>query len=314
MLKNLGQNRLTRSLDWEDVQSVLDVCSNRNGIAMSVAAGGDIALSLLTKSFSSLTVVACNETERMLFELKLKAIQSLHPDNVYNLLGVHPGGRRVFVYHQLREVLSEEGRLWWDQYEDFIREGVLDIGQQESRHQRLKVWMKRLRLSTDKISFGSLKEHKRWALLEPILHKIVGGRPSDTFWEDDNPYAHMLLHRQWNVDILQSGVLTLSYEGMQSIQRSTMELCMMTGSFKGCMDAEKCGTFSIVYLGSLSDMRRMETIDQNFWTQLHSLLIEDGTVLCWSQSQPSTSVFQWYQYEGPIRSVHSGVLWIGRRL
>ena len=313
MLNNLGQNRLARSIDWEDAQAVLDVCSNRNGTAMSVAAGGDIALSLLTKSFRSLTVVACNETERMLFELKLKAIQSLHPDNVYNLLGVHPGGRRVFVYHQLREVLSEEGRLWWDQYEDFIREGVLGIGQQENRHQRLKVWMKRLRLSTDKISIGALKKHKRWTVLEPILYKSVGARPNDTFWEEDNPYAHMLLHQQWNVDILQSGVLSLSYEGMRSIQRSSMELLMMTGSFKGWMDTEKLGTFSIVYLGSLSDMRRTETTDQNFWTHLSSLLIEDGFVLCWSQIQPSTSSFQWEQYGGPIRSVHSGVLWIGRQ-
>ena len=87
MLNNLGQNRLARSIDWEDAQAVLDVCSNRNGAAMSVAGAGDIALSILTESFSSLTVVAFNEPERMLFELKLKAIQSLHPDNVIQSFG-----------------------------------------------------------------------------------------------------------------------------------------------------------------------------------------------------------------------------------
>ena len=314
MSNNQNQNRLTRAIDWEDARAVLDVCDTVQGSVATVAGAGDIALSLLTKSFSSLTVIAANEPERMLFELKLKSIQSLHPDNVYNLLGIHPGGRRVFVYHQLREVLSAEAQVWWDTFEDSIRQGVIESGEQEQRHQRLKTWMKRLRLGVGSTSIQSLQSHKRWVLMEPIFHHSVGGRPMDFFWTDDNPYAHMLFHQQWSVECLQSGVLSLSYDGMKSIQRSTMELLMMTGSFRGWMDTESSETFAVVYLGSLSELSRTQTIDRDFWRQLSSLLTEEGMVLCWSLNQPTSSTLQWQSYVGSIRSVHSGMLWIGRQL
>ena len=314
MSNNQSQNRFTRAVDWEDAQAVLDVCGTVQGSVVSVAGAADIALSLLTKSFSSLTVVASNEAERMLFELKLKAIQSLHPDNVYNLLGIHPGGRRVFVYHQLREVLSAEAKLWWDRHENFIREGILESGQQEKHHQRLKTWMKRLRLNTETIPLTSLQNHKRWTLLEPMLRTIIDSQPHEDFWKDDNPYAHMLLDHQWNVDLLQSEMPSLSYKGMQSIQRSKMGLLMITGSFGGWMETEPSGTMSIVYLGSLSDLIRMQNIDRDFWRSVSDLLWENGAVLCWSPIQPSAVCFRWQEYEGPIRSVHSGLLWIGRKM
>ncbi len=314
MSNNQSQNRLARAVDWEDALAVLDVCDNVQGSVVSVAGAADIALSLLTKSFRSLTVVASNQTERMLFELKFRAIQSLHPDNVYNLLGIHPGGRRVFVYHQLREVLSEEARLWWDRYEDIIREGVIESGQQERRHQHFKRWMNRLRLNVEKIPINSLRQHKRWALLEPLLPQIIDVRANETFWQDDNPYAHMLLHQQWNVYALQSGALSLSYEGMESIQRSNMELLMVTGSLKEWMDTETSETFSVLYLGSLIDLRQTQNIGPNFWNQVSNRLSDLGKVLCWSLTQPATSSLRWQKYEERIRSVHSGVLWIGERL
>lgn len=313
MSNNHSQNRFARTLDWEDAQAVLDVCCTVQGAVVSVAGGGDIALSLLTKSFSSLTVVASNETERMLFELKLKAIQSLHPDNVYNLIGIHPGGRRVFVYHQLREALSSEAKLWWDRHENFIREGILESGQQEKHHQRLKKWMKWLRLNMETIPISSLQNHKRWTLLDPILRTIIDSRPHEDFWQNDNPYAHMLLNHQWDVDLLQSRMPSLSYEGMQSIQRSKMGLLMITGSFSGWMETEPSGTMSIVYLGVLSDIIRTQSIDRNFWRKVSDLLLDNGAVLCWSPIQPSAACFRWQQYEGLVRSVHSGLLWIGRK-
>ena len=89
---------------------------------------------------------------------------------------------------------------------------------------------------------------------------------------------------------------------------------MMTGTFKGWMDTESSGTFAIVYLGYLSELSRTQIIDRDVWRQLSSLLIEEGMVLCWALEQPKSSIFQWQSYEGGIRSVHSGTLWIGRQV
>ena len=167
MSNNQSQHPYPRALDWEDARVVLDVCKSIQGSVASVAGAGDIALSFLTSSLTSLTVMCLDESEKMLLELKLQAIRSLHPDNVYNLFGIHPGGRRVFVYHQLRTQLSHDAMRWWDQHENLIREGLMGSGEQEIRHQRLKLWMRRLRLTPNKMQIESLRDHKRWRLLEP---------------------------------------------------------------------------------------------------------------------------------------------------
>ena len=116
MSSNQSQHWYQRALDWEDARSVMDMCKSIQGSVASVGGAGDIALSFLTKSITSLTVMCLDESEKMLLELKLQAIRTLHPDNVYNLLGIHPSGRRVFVYHQLKPSLRRHkamvGSAW----------------------------------------------------------------------------------------------------------------------------------------------------------------------------------------------------------
>ena len=312
MLKNASQHEYQRALDWEDAAAVLNACGPIEGDIVSIGGAGDIALSLLTKSSTSLTVICLSESERMLFELKLQAIRILHPDNVYNLLGIHPSGRRVFVYHQLRTHLSEEAQRWWDQHENIIREGLTESGEQEIRHQRLKLWMKRLRLMTPKMKVESLKRHKRWKLLEPILSTVSGSEPPDDFWSDTNPYAHMMFHEQWSIDSIQTGAQTLSYAGMESIKQSKSPLNLVTGSFMGWMNTEPSHAFAIIYLGSLCELHQQQHTDSEFWSELSRVLSSTGMLLCWSSSEPQTPLFTWQRYLGHVRSVHSGYLWIAR--
>ena len=42
MSNNQNQNRLTRAIDWEDAQAILDVCDTVEGSVASVAGAGDI--------------------------------------------------------------------------------------------------------------------------------------------------------------------------------------------------------------------------------------------------------------------------------
>lgn len=312
MSNNQSQYRYRRALDWEDARAVLDACRYSQGPIASIAGAGDIALSFLSNPVTSLTVICLDESEKMLIELKMQAIRSLHPDNVYNLFGVHPSGRRVFVYHQMRTYLSSNAMRWWDQHENLIREGLINSGEQEVRHQRLKLWMRRFRLVPNKIKIESLREHKRWKLLEPVLLTLTGAEPPDEFWSESNPYAHMMLYDQWGIDSIQTGALTLSYTGMQSIKHSKIPLCLVTGSFEGWMKTESSDAFTLIYLGTLFELNQRQDTDFDFWDGLSNILSPNGILLCWSSSEPKSPFFTWERYTGRIRSVHSGALWIGR--
>ena len=64
-----------------------------------------------------------------------------HPDRRLNLLGIHPGGRRIFEYHHLRPLLPQFAQEWWDLHEGKIREGLVGSGMEELSYQQ---WWNRL--------------------------------------------------------------------------------------------------------------------------------------------------------------------------
>ena len=76
--------------------------------------------------------------------------------------------------------------------------------------------MKRPRLGPNKVNIESLRMHKRWRLLEPMLSTVSGAEPSAVFWSDSNPYAHMMFHEEWSIDSIQNAAQTLSYTGIET--------------------------------------------------------------------------------------------------
>ena len=77
MLNNQSQHPYPRALIGKMQNAVLDITKSIHGSFASVV-GRDIVLSLLTTSLTSLTVMCLDESEKMLLELKLQAIRSLH--------------------------------------------------------------------------------------------------------------------------------------------------------------------------------------------------------------------------------------------
>lgn len=295
-----------RTIDWEDAHAVRSVCASIKGHIATVAGAGDVSLSFLSQGCASVTVICDNEAERALLELKVMAIRSLHVDNVYNLFGIHPSGRRVYVYHQLRPMLSEKVRSWWDRHEDCIREGILYSGGIERKHQQVHALMKRLYLDGEKEDLSALTKRKRWRLVQARFEKVVEASISPSFWHSDNPYAQLLLFSTWSPELLQRGPNTVSAEGMSAIQDSQTPLYIATGSFEAWIQSEQ-KRFDCVYLGPLNHKR-----SPLFWRALLNALSSNGKVLCWSMRQPHTDTMNWIKYSGSIRSVHSGTLWIGQ--
>ena len=296
-----------RTIDWEDAQAVRTVCESIKGHMVAVAGAGDVSLSFLSQGCASVTVICDNRAERALLELKLMAIRSLHIDNVYNLFGIHPGGRRVYVYHQLRSVLSDEVAIWWDEREDCIREGILYSGAMERKHQQVHALIQRLQLDVKNEDLRTLTKRKRWRLVQSKFEKAVHNSISPSFWKPENPYAQLLLHSTWSPQLFQLGFETLSSEGIGTIQCSQTPLYVVTGALDAWLQSEHKEQYDGIYLGPLSG-----GLSPSFWRAISNALSITGKVVCWSIHQPQTETMNWTQYTGPIRSVHSGTLWIGQ--
>ncbi|MCK6515002.1 hypothetical protein L6R46_08115 [Myxococcota bacterium] len=90
-----------------------------------------IALALHGRAEAVLTPSA-TPTDAALLQLKLTT-GGLAWEERLQVLGLLTGGRRVFLYHRLREQLPAEARAVWDTQEALIRAGLLQGGLAETR-------------------------------------------------------------------------------------------------------------------------------------------------------------------------------------
>lgn len=90
--------------------------------------GGDLAFALAIAGASAVTWASADPGAHALVELKLAAARELPVEGYRCLLGLDPGGRRVFYYHLIRAALSEPCRAWWDAREELIRLGLATCG------------------------------------------------------------------------------------------------------------------------------------------------------------------------------------------
>lgn len=96
--------------------------------------------------------------ERAWMELLWVAMTSLQQTGLETLLGLNKAGRRVFLYHQIKGLLSEETRMFWDGHEETIRNGLLVDASWEQRVQ----W------------FGYTRNGLRWKRLAPLFFRRQG--------------------------------------------------------------------------------------------------------------------------------------------
>jgi len=97
---------------------------------LSIASAGDNSLALALAGAGRVTALDLSAPQLHLLALKL-AGGHLAYEEFLQLLGLLQGGRRVFLYHRVREHLPEAARTWWDAHEELIRAGVLGCGKFE---------------------------------------------------------------------------------------------------------------------------------------------------------------------------------------
>ncbi len=130
-LDNVNFNLIRYSNVWEDANILgkgLDIQPDSN--VLSIASAGDNALALLYYKPKRVIAVDLNKVQLWLTELKLKAVQHLPLAQTEILLGYVPGDVHA-IYHSIKDSLSEEAKIYWDDFMARNESSVLDAGKFE---------------------------------------------------------------------------------------------------------------------------------------------------------------------------------------
>lgn len=123
--------RINYAQCWEDEGLLLEALDIKPGDrVVSIASAGDNSIALALAGAGEVLAVDLSFPQLALTELKLAGGELLYEEYL-QVLGLLSEGRRVFLYHKLREHLGEQSRAFWDQNEDLIRQGLLGQGRFE---------------------------------------------------------------------------------------------------------------------------------------------------------------------------------------
>lgn len=149
MSPGLLSSGLAAVWSWGDPELVVAALEPQGARVFTVGGRGDTALQLLAAQPARLLVNDARIEARALFALKLATAWTLPRATLRSLFGVDEAGRRIFLYHYVREGqqegrgppppgLSGEARAFWDAREPLLREGLAGAGDRERQEARLR--------------------------------------------------------------------------------------------------------------------------------------------------------------------------------
>ncbi len=116
---------------WEDTRIVLEALDIHEGeTGISIASAGDNTIAMLLKNPKRVYAFDVNPSQLCCLELKLACFRCLSYEQTLVLLGVRDGDR-ISLYKRVRPVLSAQARLWLDENNSLIAEGIIHAGKFE---------------------------------------------------------------------------------------------------------------------------------------------------------------------------------------
>jgi len=117
---------------WEDADVLVAALDIRpEDTCISIASGGDNTLALLSRGPRRLIAVDSNPAQIACLELRIAAYRELTHPEMLQLLGALPGNCRWDLYRRCRLLLSGQSRSFWDNYSNYIEQGILSAGKLE---------------------------------------------------------------------------------------------------------------------------------------------------------------------------------------
>ena len=108
---------------------------------ISIASAGDMPLSLAALGAQGVTAVDIDSAQMALTRLKLTAVRQLSREEAVGFLGYLPmqKKRRQGLYSKVRQSLPSDDRVFWDNSDNIIRQGVIWAGRFERYLRYLRI-------------------------------------------------------------------------------------------------------------------------------------------------------------------------------
>lgn len=295
------------TIDWGDRRPIIEAFRPCSGRIVTVLNAVDNLIELQLTLENELIGLDSAYGSHALYWLKWRALEQLHPDRRFNLLGIHPAGRRIFEYHALRASLPVSAQGWWDQHETQIREGILYTGSLESAFQ---IWWKRM---------TRLVGPWRWDMT-PDEHQAfvskIWGRPRWRLFERLYPVPWL---ETWKVQVSrripqglywmppEQGGLAMGADTPHTLSKipqapaqTAESVTIVHSEMQAWLLTQPKASISGIYLGEgASD------ISPELLTQVYRVLEPDGRVIIWSHQIPNGSRdLQWM----PLTEDYDGFL------
>ena len=124
--------KLIFTLNWEDPEMDRMALKIKPGEAMmTITSGGCNTLSLLLQDPSLIYTVDINPCQSYVLELKSVSIKNLTYPEFIEFVGLKPSDKRLEVYDQFRNKMSESATTFWDSNPSIIDKGFLINGRYE---------------------------------------------------------------------------------------------------------------------------------------------------------------------------------------
>jgi S-adenosylmethionine-diacylglycerol 3-amino-3-carboxypropyl transferase len=158
-------NKINYSASNEDSESErTSLQISERDVVLCITGSGSRSLDLLIDSPKKIISIDLNPTQNFLLELKIAGYKSLTYVEFCEFIGLVDSNDRISIYQRIKDELSDEARIFWNEHKAFIRDGILYCGTWERiLRQMLKFAFPRANKIKELLNAPTLKvQHKTW--------------------------------------------------------------------------------------------------------------------------------------------------------
>ena len=135
-------DRIRYAQCWEDpalLEAGLEIGADDD--VLSVLSGGCNSLALALAGARSVKAVDISLPQVSVAQLKVAGIRSLDYVRFLELVGARESTRRLDLYREVRDAMTEDARAYWDEHPETLEAGVLRAGKFEGYFRTFREWV-----------------------------------------------------------------------------------------------------------------------------------------------------------------------------
>jgi S-adenosylmethionine-diacylglycerol 3-amino-3-carboxypropyl transferase len=146
---------------WEDADILIEgLRIGKGDRCLSISSAGDNSLALLVNDPACVTAIDLNIAQIACLELKISVFKNLCYTDALKFLGIIDSDNRLEVFNTLKNDLSGETRIFWEERPGLINSGIVHTGKLESFFRLMRKSLKFVHFFTIKDKINKLLEKK----------------------------------------------------------------------------------------------------------------------------------------------------------